>query len=95
MSGEEDAVEALRAILTTEGAFDAHGWRCAHPDLYGPCNCEAEVAAEVLTRLADALHRDGPDADAIRARLGLHWVTSEPIGGPVDQRRVVGKWVQP
>ena len=53
--------------------------------------------AEALREARDAIHRDGPDADAIRETLGLHlsapsgrW--SEPRRAVVDVRRVVGEW---
>ena len=25
-----------------------HGWRCEHPDIYGPCSCFEELVAAVL-----------------------------------------------
>lgn len=30
---------------------DPHGWRCYHPDRYGPCDCAEQVADAVLALL--------------------------------------------
>ena len=48
--------------------------------------------AEALREARDAIHRDGPDADAIRETLGLKW--DEFLGTPRQEpaRRVVGEW---
>ena len=50
------------------------------------------AAADALTFIRDAIHRDGPDADAIREALGLRW--DEFLGTPRQEpaRRVVGEW---
>lgn len=50
----EQAIERVAKALLDNGAEPGnsiHSWRCEHPDHYGPCNCVAEVAAEVVDAL--------------------------------------------
>ena len=48
--------EALSNALTengiSEGVDGLHGWRCAHPDRYGPCTCVAELLDDLAAALA-------------------------------------------
>jgi hypothetical protein len=79
-----EAVEAVAAILREQGVDSLHGWRCGYPDRYGPCDCLAELAADTLTELRDAIHRDGDDADAIRETLGLRLECAGVLPGRGD-----------
>lgn len=44
-------IDAIAEVLREYGVgdFDAslHGWRCAHPDRYGPCTCFAELLTAI------------------------------------------------
>lgn len=46
-------VDAVIAVMVREGGDLAewHGWRCHYPDVYGPCEHNAEVAAEIVAAL--------------------------------------------
>ena len=49
--------------------------------------------AEALREARDAIHRDGPDADAIRETLGLDWAFAQfGADGEPRWRQVAGKW---
>ncbi len=42
----EEIARALANALSAEGGGPGnsiHGWRCEHPDRYGPCDCVAET----------------------------------------------------
>ena len=50
------------------------------------------AAAGALKFIRDAIHRDGPDADAIREALGLRWDVFHGTPRQEPARRVVGEW---
>ena len=56
----------LRAAGAEPGA-SIHGWRCEYPDRYGPCNCVADVAAEIAKSIGRkyVLLPDDIDTDAV------------------------------
>jgi hypothetical protein len=101
-------VHRTESMMTAEHCF---GWQCLTCSAEGhswSCIESAEQAAlghhaaSVLTFIRDAIHRDGPDANAIRRALGLWWVKRESDIAPVyyspDERpiyrarRLVGDW---
>lgn len=43
----------LRAWLVENGIDDIHGWRCNHPDIYGPCSCVDEFTDDLLAILTE------------------------------------------
>jgi hypothetical protein len=47
----EEEEDGLVALLLSEGAGEPehgiHGWRCAYPERYGPCDCVAQLATEI------------------------------------------------
>lgn len=68
---------AVAKALTDEGAGPGnsiHGWRCEHPDRYGPCDCVAEVAEVVVATVLPlvAAEHDRTVRDALTKVLLLH-----------------------
>jgi hypothetical protein len=47
------AVEAASQGMGPGGSI--HGWRCEYPDRYGPCDCIAEVSADLATVAVETL----------------------------------------
>lgn len=53
-SGDKAVLSKVARVLHDEGCgpgTSIHGWRCEHPDRYGPCNCVDELADAVLAVL--------------------------------------------
>lgn len=53
---ESGALAVIREALIAEGAAPGasiHGWRCEHPDRFGPCACVDEVTHAVVKALAE------------------------------------------
>lgn len=82
MTTRAELIDAVVAVMVREGGLLAewHSWRCEYPDRYGECNCNeavaAEIVAEVLPLIADAIEADGRlDVQFLAgdtSRLGIH-----------------------
>lgn len=52
----DDLTERITRVLEGQGLtphpdkYDSsiHGWRCEHPDIYGPCSCFEELVAAII-----------------------------------------------
>lgn len=85
MTTDRDAlIEAAVAVMVREGGRLAewHGWRCSYPGVYGECECNREVAAEVIDAVLPLI-----------AGLIERWVEPDPLGdwsrGMLDAGRLV------
>lgn len=63
-------VGELVKLLLSEGAGETdhgiHGWRCAYPDRYGPCDCVNEMADAILESVWLLAHDAEVAAKALR-----------------------------
>ena len=100
-----EAVEAV--ALRMQVAMGCLSWGVAYYETGMPVTCRthkqqwtdagcpaALAAAKSLTNfIRDAIHRDGPDADAIRDALGLYKQPS--MYEPEKRWQLCGQWVRP
>lgn len=65
--------ERLRGAGLTDlpAEYDSaiHGWRCSHPDMYGPCSCFAELVADLRGAVLAVLGSDEMRVTVARAIL--------------------------
>jgi hypothetical protein len=57
-----DLTARIEKILLAEGAAPGnsiHGWRCQHPDRYGPCTCVRDLAALIAAEVQANHHTEG------------------------------------
>lgn len=68
----QELAATLRANgLTDEpGTYDGsmHSWRCSYPDVYGPCDCFAELVNDLASILAQRIRDERGDALAEAAK---------------------------
>lgn len=64
-------MQALRAEGGDPGS-SIHGWRCAYPDRYGPCDCLAESAAGILAAIRPLIEAEvRAEADGLADALDI------------------------